>query len=282
MIVSYTTTPPILTIAGSDSGGGAGIQADLKTIQALGGYGMSAITAITAQNTLGVFGVQAVSTDIIKQQIELVLSDIGASAIKTGMLASSAIIQAVVDCLEEYKKTGAASRLSGGIQLVVDPVMVAKGGASLLADDAVETLIQKLLPLANVVTPNIPEAERLSGQKITSKADMLAAAKIILQHGVHAVIVKGGHLDTADGLVHNLLVSRDGVEVWQSSPRIHTKNTHGTGCTFSAALATLLGKGLSLEESFKQAETYVAGAIANAPNLGKGHGPLDHSWKYKQ
>lgn len=295
--------PPILTIAGSDSGGGAGIQADLKTIQALGGYGMSAITAITAQNTEGVFGVQEVSLEIIRQQIELVLSDIGASAIKTGMLASAEIIETVVDSLkgfcardnipppvggrlgggrgeaESYNAPLPTSPLQGEGKLVVDPVMIAKGGVSLLKDDAVETLVRKLLPLATVVTPNIQEAERLSGVPIKEKNDMLKAARRVLTHGVQAVIIKGGHLDTGDGLVHNLLVGSDGLEIWQSSPRINTRNTHGTGCTFSAALATLLGRGFSLQESFAIAEAYVAGAIAHAPDLGKGHGPLNHSWK---
>lgn len=260
--------PPILTIAGSDSGGGAGIQADLKTIQALGGYGMSAITAITAQNTQGVFGVQEILPDLVEKQITLVLSDIGARAIKTGMLASRSIIDIVSKTLKVH---------AAGIPLVIDPVMVAKGGASLLAEDAVASLMTKLLPLATIVTPNIPEASRLSGMPIHSKADMEKAAQAILKHGVQAVVIKGGHLDTGDGLVHNLLL-HNAASQWQSSPRIQTRNTHGTGCTFSAALATLLGKGLSLGESFIQAEVYVAGAIANAPNLGKGHGPLNHGF----
>lgn len=263
--------PPILTIAGSDSGGGAGIQADLKTIQALGGYGMSAITAVTAQNTQGVFGYQQVDLDIIQKQIELVLSDMGAAAIKTGMLANAAVIEVVAKYLTQFldqQKT----------PLAVDPVMIAKGGAALLAADAVEALTTLLLPLATLITPNIPEAERLSGKAITTKAHMPHAAAEILKSGARGVIIKGGHLDTNDGLVHNLLMTKDGKEFWLLSPRIETKNTHGTGCTFSAALATYLAHGVDIFTAFEQSEAYVAGAIKHAPHIGKGHGPLNHWW----
>ena len=274
------TLPPILTIAGSDSSGGAGIQADLKTIQALGGYGMSAITALTAQNTLGVGAVHPVPPEFVAKQITAVLDDISPKAIKTGMLANAEIIAAVAQCLKKYGQNQQAER--GGMKLIIDPVMIAKGGASLLEENAVVALKEKLLPLATIVTPNIPEAEVLSGLAITSIDDMQRAAEAILKLGPKAALIKGGHLNLGDGLVHNLLLTQSGEQHLHTSRRIESQHTHGTGCTLSAAIATLLGVGWAMEEAFKKAEAYVAGAIKHAPGLGGGHGPLHHHWDIKK
>ena len=256
------TAPTALTIAGSDSGGGAGIQADLKTFAALGVYGASVITAVTAQNTLRVTGVHEIPTDLICAQIDAVLSDIGADAVKTGMLSSTAIIEAVADKL--------AARASG--PLVVDPVMVAKSGDRLLREDAVDALRTRLLPLATVVTPNIPEAEALTGRAIGSVDDARAAARDIVGMGAKAVVVKGGHLD---GPPKDLLY--DGVRFREyAGARIETTSTHGTGCTFASAIAVGLAKGLSLEEAVGQAKAFVTEAMRRAFAVGQGHGPLHH------
>ena len=259
----------ILTVAGSDSGGGAGIQADLKTITALGGYGMSVITALTAQNTLGVQGVHEVPADFIAQQFRAVMQDIGADAVKTGMLGTIAVVETV----------SALLRAAGRPPLVVDPVMVAKGGAPLLAPEAKHALIRELLPLALVVTPNIPEAEALGGVKIRTPADMRAAAAAVHGFGPAYVVVKGGHL--AEGEALDILF--DGKEYCEfTAPRFAGKNTHGTGCTFSAALATLLGQNKPVREAVAGAKRFVTQAIRHACPLGGGHGPVNHGFIFQE
>jgi hydroxymethylpyrimidine/phosphomethylpyrimidine kinase len=255
----------VLIVAGSDSGGGAGIQADIKTVTALDAFAATALTALTAQNTMGVHAVHPVPLDFIARQIEVVLSDIGADVVKTGMLGSSDVITTVCEALERY---------GAGIPVVVDPVMVAKGGFSLLAADAVDTLRRRLLPMAAVITPNIPEAEALAGMTIVSVADMRMAAAALLALGVPAVLLKGGHL-TRDELV-DLLATPDGVEAF-SAPRIHTRHTHGTGCTTASAVAAGLAQGMTLRDAVVRARAYVRAAIASAPGLGQGHGPLNHA-----
>lgn len=254
----------ILIVAGSDSGGGAGIQADLKTVTALGGYAATAITALTAQNTQGVFGIAGVEPAFIAQQMQLVLEDIGADCIKTGMLHNAAVIDAVVETLD---------RAATGIPVVVDPVMYAKGGDSLLDPAARDTLIQRLLPRATLITPNIREAEALSGQRIRESDDLAAAARQLLELGPAAVLVKGGHLpgDT----VNDCLIWRNGEERF-TAPRTASRNTHGTGCTLASAIATGLAQGLALSAAVRRALAYVREAIRTAPGLGKGCGPLNH------
>jgi len=255
----------VLVIAGSDSGGGAGIQADIKTITALGAYAATAITALTAQNTLGVFGVMPVPADFIRQQIEVVLSDIGADAIKIGMLGDVATIGTVCDALRDF---------APNVLVVLDPVMVAKGGQALLAAEAVDTLRRQLLPRAAVITPNLPEAEALTGLTIRTEADMREAAAAILGMGVPAVLLKGGHLPS-QRLV-DLLATKDGTEAFEA-PRIATRHTHGTGCTTASAVAAGLAQGLDLRDAVIRARLYVRAAIAAAPGLGQGHGPLNHA-----
>ncbi|MCI0786417.1 MAG: bifunctional hydroxymethylpyrimidine kinase/phosphomethylpyrimidine kinase [Chloroflexi bacterium] len=255
-----------MTIAGSDSGGGAGIQADLKTFSALGVYGSSTLTAITAQNTVGVTMVHEIPIDIIVAQIDAVLSDIGADAVKTGMLASSAIVETVAQEMERHHVS----------RLVVDPVMVAKSGDRLLREDAVEALRTRLIPLAAVVTPNIPEAEALTGLKIETDEDVRRAAEAIVQLGARAVVVKGGH---REGPATDLFY--DGVRFQEfSAPRIDTVNTHGTGCTFASAVAAGLAKGLEVVESVELAKDYVTEAIRRSFPVGRGHGPLHHFYKW--
>lgn len=254
----------VLIVAGSDSGGGAGIQADIKTVTALDGYAATAITALTAQNTQGVFGVHEVPTDFVARQIELVLTDIGADCVKTGMLASVPIIDAVADALTAFGPT---------IPLVVDPVMVAKGGAPLLAPDAIFALTERLVRRAAVVTPNAPEAEALTGLTIRTPDDMIPAAKMLLSLGPLAVLLKGGHLEGDE--VADLLMTATGHEFF-ASPRIDTASTHGTGCTLASAVATGLAQGLSIHDAVVRARRYVRIAIETAPGLGKGHGPLNH------
>jgi hydroxymethylpyrimidine/phosphomethylpyrimidine kinase len=256
--------PRALTIAGSDSGGGAGIQADLKTFAALGVYGMSALTAITAQNTLGVRDAFELPTALIEAQIDAVLEDIGADAAKTGMLSSAAIIAAVA---------GRARRWN--LRLVVDPVMVAKGGAPLLRPDAVATLRAVLLPLAEVVTPNLHEAAVITGRPVETLEQMREAARAIQALGPRAVVVKGGHRpdDPVD-------VFYDGERIVElREERIATPHTHGTGCTFSAAIAAYLARGLTVAEAVAEAKRYITGAIRHAPGLGHGHGPVEHFWQ---
>jgi hydroxymethylpyrimidine/phosphomethylpyrimidine kinase len=252
----------VLTIAGSDSGGGAGIQADLKTITALGGFGMSVITALTAQNTLGVLGIHEIPADFVAMQFDAVASDIGIDAAKTGMLAS----------METMRLVAAKVRQYGIEKLVVDPVMVAKGGARLIREDAVEALIKELIPLACVVTPNIPEAEVLSGMKIAGPEDMRTAAAVISKLGARHVVIKGGHLS---GAATDVLF--DGRRFYDfSTERIATGDTHGTGCTFSAAIATGLAAGKSVHDAVDAAKKYIQEAIRHAWRIGGGHGPTNH------
>jgi len=257
--------PRALTIAGSDSGAGAGIQADLKTFAALRVYGLSALTAITAQNTLGVRAATALTVELIEAQIDAVLEDIGADAAKTGMLSSSEIIETVVRCLKRWQ-----------FPLVVDPVMVAKGGDRLLAIDAVKTLRELLIPMATVVTPNVPEAEVLTGRKIETLTDMRDAARAIGQLGARHVVVKGGHREG-----EAVDVYFDGTGFLElPAERVLTQHTHGTGCTFSAAIAAFLARGLSMEQAIRDAKTYITGAITHAPGIGHGHGPVEHFWQW--
>ncbi|MDA7026125.1 bifunctional hydroxymethylpyrimidine kinase/phosphomethylpyrimidine kinase [Bacillus sp. CLL-7-23] len=253
-----------LTIAGSDSGGGAGIQADLKTFQELEVFGMSALTAITAQNTVGVHGVYPLSPEALGKQIEAVVSDLRPDAIKTGMLWNADMIEEIVFQLTKYKLE----------HVIVDPVMIAKGGASLLNEAAIETLKRQLLPLAYAVTPNIPEAEILTGRTIETMEDRKKAARDLHKMGVRYSIIKGGHQPTEQTVTDLLFDGESMTEI--SNPYIHTKNTHGTGCTFSAALAAQTAKGSAIHEAFQIAESFVHKAVANSFDIGSGHGPTNH------
>ena len=255
----------VLIIAGSDSGGGAGIQADIKTVTALGGFAMTAVTALTAQNTLGVHGIHAVDNAFVAQQIDVVLDDLGADAIKTGMLHSSDVIETVAAALDRH---------GGDIPLVADPVMVAKGGASLLETEAVDSLRQRLLPRASVITPNLPEAGVLLGREVRALADMEDAARDLLALGPGAVLLKGGHLP-GDEIV-DLLLLRDGSLHRYQSERIETPHTHGTGCTLASAIAAGLAQGLTLADAVARGRAYTLKAIISAPGYGQGHGPLNH------
>lgn len=270
-----TATPPrLLTIAGSDSGGGAGIQADLKTFAAHGGYGMSVVTAVTAQNTLGVTRVVEIPPDVVAAQIDAVLDDLGADAIKIGMLASAPIVHVVAERLEAW----GAGRAGDGPPVVLDPVMVAKSGDPLLAEEAVKTLVDELLPLATVVTPNVPELERLSGRPAGSEEERVEAARSLAGEGGPAVLAKGGHAAPAageEGRVVDLLVTAGEVRRFVH-PRLGTRSTHGTGCTLSSAIAARLGRGEPLAAAVEGAIEYLAGALAHAYPLGRGHGPVDH------
>jgi hydroxymethylpyrimidine/phosphomethylpyrimidine kinase len=255
-----------LSIGGSDSGGGAGIQADLKTFAAHGVFGTSAITAITAQNTRGVVSWQALPADLVTAQIEAVVDDLGADAVKTGMLATAAIVEAVA----------AAIRALELPQVVVDPVMVAKGGDALLDTDAVAAMKSELLPLAHVVTPNVPEAEVLADMPVRSVDDMRRAGERIRHRGPRVVLVKGGHLDGAESID---IASIDGATFELRRERILTRHTHGTGCTLASAIAANLARGLPDREAIEGAREYLDGAIRHAPGLGSGHGPLNHFWR---
>ena len=257
--------PTVLTIAGSDSSGGAGIQGDLKTFAALGVYGACAITAITAQNTEGVVQSAGLAADLVTAQIEAVRSDIDIHATKTGMLVTAAIVEAVAAAIEELDLP----------MVVVDPVILSQNGHCLLDDDGLQMLKVELLPRAMVVTPNLPEASALSGRAIASPDDAREAARRIRATGPSAVIVTGGH-GAGDEIVDLLYDGTDFVEF--RTPRIHSRSTHGTGCAFSSAVAAYLALGHELRDAAARAQAYVAGAIRHAPNIGKGHGPLNHFW----
>ena len=254
----------VLIVAGSDSGGGAGIQADIKTVTALGGFSATAITALTAQNTIGVHGVASVETSFIKAQMRVVLDDLGADCLKTGMLHCPEVINAVCDVLEVE---------ATGIPLVVDPVMIAKGGATLLDNDGISTLRSRLLPLASLITPNIPEAETLLGISIKGVDEMKSAAEALIGMGPAAVLVKGGHMD--GNKLTDVLFDAEHFHLFQTE-RVETVHTHGTGCTLSSAIATRLAQGFSLPTAVETAQAYVGGAIRSAPGYGQGHGPIDH------
>ncbi len=265
--MSDTSLPRALTIAGSDSGGGAGIQADLKTFEAFGVYGMSVITALTAQNTIGVHGVHEVPASFVRQQLDVVASDIGVDAAKTGMLASAEIIAAVAEGVEA----------NGITRLVVDPVCASKHGDPLLHEDAIEALRTRVVPLAEVVTPNLGEVALLTGVKVRSAADLPAAAEAMLELGPRWVLIKGGHLpDEADAV--DLLTDGDSA-VELRSARSATRDTHGTGCTLAAAIAAERARGADVVAAVRAAKDYVSGAIRNGLRIGQGIGPVDHAWR---
>ena len=251
-----------LSIAGSDSSGGAGIQADIKTMTANGVYAMTAITALTAQNTTGVTGIMEVTPEFLAQQLDSIFTDIRPDAVKIGMVSSSALIHVIAEKLKEYKAEN----------IVVDPVMVATSGSKLISDDAIETLKTYLMPLSSILTPNIPEAEVLSGMKVETEEEMILAAKKISETFHCAVLCKGGHqLNDANDLLY-----RDGEYKWFHGKRIQNPNTHGTGCTLSSAIASNLAKGYSMDESVKRAKDYISEALEAMLDLGKGSGPMKH------
>jgi hydroxymethylpyrimidine/phosphomethylpyrimidine kinase len=254
----------VLIIAGSDSGGGAGIQADIKAVTALGGYAATAITAVTVQNTLGVFGVHPIPLEMIDAQARVVLEDIGADALKTGMLGDTLTVELVAELLDE-----------AGAPAVIDPVMVAKGGEPLLAAEAVEAVRTLMIPRAALLTPNAPEAEALTGLMVDSEDGLRRAGERLLKQGARAVLMKGGHIEGPTVL--DLLMSAEGERRFES-PRFPGRNTHGTGCTLASACAAGLAQGMSLNEAVARAHAYTAEAIRRAPGLGQGHGPLDHAW----
>ena len=257
-------TPRVLIIAGSDSSGGAGIQADIKTCAAFGVYSSTAITAITAQNTLGVQRVEAVSPELVAAQMRCVLSDIGADVIKIGMLANAGIVEAVADVINAD---------ADDIPIVLDPVLVATSGDKLLDVSAIEILKEKLLPHADVITPNTHEAEILTGIKIENAENMIKAGEALLEMGAYAALMKGGHLEGKS--VIDVLVSSDGNQI-MSAPRIHSRHTHGTGCTLASAIASGLALGMPMDIAVQEAREFVFEAIRSAPKLGKGNGPLNH------
>lgn len=255
-------TKKVLSIAGSDCSGGAGIQADLKTFAANGVYGMSVIVSVVAENTSRVIGTQDIAPEMIKKQIDAIFEDIGTDAVKVGMLSQSACMKAVARKLREYRPKN----------VVIDPVMVAKSGCPLMQPDSADTFIREILPLADLLTPNIPEAEKIAGITINSAADMERAARLIVGMGAKNVLVKGGH---AKGDALDILF--DGAKIYRfSAERIDTKNTHGTGCTYSSAIASNLALGFSLEEAVKRAKEYVTAAIRHSLPIGKGCGPTHH------
>jgi hydroxymethylpyrimidine/phosphomethylpyrimidine kinase len=259
-----TSPGRVLIIAGSDSGGGAGVQADIKTVTALGGYAATAITAITVQNTLGVSAAHPVPPELIAAQARAVLGDIGADVIKTGMLGDAEVVELVAQLLD-----------AAGLPAVIDPVMVAKGGARLLADEAVDPVRRLLVPRAALLTPNAPEAEALTGLSVETTDDLRRAGEALLAAGAGAVLMKGGHIPGPR--VTDILMTPYGETVLEDE-RIETRHTHGTGCTLASACATGLAQGLSLEAAAARAWDYVHRAMLSAPGLGAGHGPLDHGW----
>ena len=262
--------PRILIVAGSDSSGGAGIQADLKTVTALGGYGMTAITAITAQNTLGVHDIHAVPVQTICAQMQAALFDIGADAVKTGMLATREVIEAVAETLATD---------AGAVPCVVDPVMVATSGDKLLAENAIGALKSLLVNGAALVTPNAPEAELLTGKAVEDVNGQRRAAEALLEAGAKAALVKGGHVDGK--VISDVLQTQYGEHIFEG-PRIDSNQTHGTGCTLASGVATLVGAGKSLPDAVDEGRAYLFGAIQNAPGFGAGQGPVHHGWKIKQ
>jgi hydroxymethylpyrimidine/phosphomethylpyrimidine kinase len=255
----------VLILAGSDSGGGAGIQADIKTVTMLGGYAATAITAVTVQNTLGVSHVHPIPASVVEAQARAVLDDIGADAFKTGMLGDAEMVETVARILDS----------APGVPAVIDPVMVAKGGAALLADEAVGAVRTLLAPRAALLTPNAPEAEALTGLSVATTDDLRRAGSILLGMGARAVLMKGGHV--AGESVIDILMTPDGETLFQGA-RIETRHTHGTGCTLASACAAGLAQGLPLADAVARAWDYVRRAMAGAPGLGTGHGPLDHGW----
>jgi hydroxymethylpyrimidine/phosphomethylpyrimidine kinase len=257
--------PRVLTIAGSDSGGGAGIEADLKTFTALGVFGMAAITAVTSQNTVEVTGVRDMPADFVAEQIDTVARDIGIDAAKTGMLSNSAIVSAVADVCRRWNVP----------HLVVDPVMVAKSGDYLLRQEAVEAMRDALVPLAEIITPNVPELAELTGISVETPDDVRYAGQRMLDMGARCVLVKGGHMQGPQAV--DYLMWHGGQEQF-SAPRIDSRNTHGTGCTYSAAIAAGLAKGLPVPEAIRTAKSYLTEAIRRAFQIGQGHGPLNHFW----
>ncbi len=254
----------VLTIAGSDCSGGAGIQADIKTMTAHRIYAMSAITALTAQNTTGVYGVFEASPEFVAQQLDCIFTDIFPDAVKIGMVSNSKIIEVIVEKLKQYNAKN----------IVVDPVMVSTSGSKLLSDEAMNAVITKLLPIADIITPNIPEAEALTDIKVETTQDMLVAAEKISSMLKGSILIKGGHLtDTADDLLY-----ANGQPYWVKGERINNPNTHGTGCTLSSAIACSLANGFSVEQSVKNAKAYITGALKDGLDLGQGSGPLNHCY----
>jgi len=270
--MSETPRGRVLIIAGSDSGGGAGIQADIKTVTALGGFAMTAVTAITVQNTLGVTNVHAIPPEIVREQIEAVMGDLGADTWKIGMMGSAAHVRAV---MEAWYAVG------GGAPVVLDPVMIAKGGASLLEDDAIAVIRDELVPVAAIVTPNAPEAEALTGVEVRDLEGQKRAADVLVNKlGAWSALVKGGHIE--GDIVRDVLLMNDGAMRVFESPRIDTRATHGTGCTLASAIAAYNALGEELEPSVEKARRYLMEAIRNAPGFGAGHQPLGHNWPLKR
>ena len=258
----------VLSIAGSDSSGGAGIQADIKTIIANGCYAETAITALTAQNTTGVIDILNVTPKFLENELDTIFQDIRPDAIKIGMVSDKELIKSIVKKLKEYNAKN----------IVVDPVMVATSGSKLLSDDAINTLVNELIPLADIITPNIPEAEVLSGMKINSVEDMEKAVKIISKLGSKSTLLKGGHMvNDANDLLYY-----DNKLVWINGKRINNPNTHGTGCTLSSAIASNLAKDYSIEDAIKRSKYYLSNCLAQMLDLGKGSGPMDHGWNFKE
>jgi len=269
-VINPTDMPVVMTIAGSDSGGGAGIQADLKAFAAHGVHGASAVTAITAQNTLGVTAVQEIDLEVISAQIDAVVTDLEPVAVKTGMLSSPDIVRLVADKARQYEWR----------TLVVDPVMVASSGVRLLKDEAIETYRSELLPLATVTTPNLPEATELSGIEISAISEAKEAARKIHDLGVDFVIVKGGHMESLDESGDSMDLLFDGADFTEFGlPWLDSTNNHGTGCTFASSVTARLAKGESISDAFKGAKEFVWNAMRTAPEIGQGNGPLNHMWQ---
>jgi hydroxymethylpyrimidine/phosphomethylpyrimidine kinase len=261
----------VLIIAGSDSGGGAGVQGDIKTVTALGGYAATAITAITVQNTLGVSAVHEVPPDFVRAQIEAVIADINADVWKLGMLGSPAHVRAVA---EAYLAVGA------GAPIVLDPVMIAKGGATLTSDETLAAIASELIAQVALITPNAPEAEALTGLAVRDLDGQINAAEALVEeHGAYAALVKGGHID--GDIIRDVLLTREGYRVFEGD-RIATKATHGTGCTLASAIAAHLARGATIPEAVEKARIYLREAILNAPGFGQGHQPLGHAWPFKR